>query len=113
MVLFVTLACVSMAFAEEAAVNETSAEVSSDDVAAIDDVKTVPFMVRNQSCPVCGMIIPENRLGLITIVNQNKLYNLCSVGDKDVFLTDPDKYSQIADDEMANTTGMVQSAPVE
>ena len=43
------------------------------------------------------MEIPAADLGKYTVEYKGRIYNVCSPSDKDMFLTQPDRYSQIAD----------------
>ncbi len=113
-------ALITMSFANVLVAEEPKAEggpsaieSSASDGAIVEDTEADAFLVRNKVCPYCGMQIPAEKLGQVTVVYQNKRYNVCSVEDRDGFLTDPDKYSKIADDEMAGAANIYQPAPVE
>ena len=63
---------------------------------------TKPTDVNNKFCPVSGEKIKVDDMGgPVTMEHNGKLYHLCcSMCIKD-FKKDPDKYSKIADDEVA------------
>ena len=58
--------------------------------------------VGNKLCPVSGEKVGE--MGeVITIEHNGKIYNLCCPMCKKDFMKDPDKYTKIAEDEVAKS----------
>jgi YHS domain-containing protein len=60
--------------------------------------------VGNKRCPVMGAEIPEG--SNITYEYKGRIYSFCCAGCPDVFKSDPEKYSKIADDEVAAAQGL-------
>jgi YHS domain-containing protein len=73
------------------------AEDTASTGAAVEQSQVPAVAVGNTRCPVCGMEIAAEELGKYTAEYNGKSYNVCSPSDKDMFLSQPDRYSKIAD----------------
>jgi len=63
----------------------------------VDQSSSQPVAVDNKHCPVSGGEV--GKMGApITIEYKGKVYNLCCPGCKSTFMSDPEKYSKIAED---------------
>jgi YHS domain-containing protein len=83
-ILGVILVAVSPAFAQES----SSAQQSV----------LQPVTVGNKHCPVTGEEV--GKMGPpLTFEYKGKVYNICCPGCKNTFLSDPEKYSKIAEDD--------------
>ena len=70
-------------------------------VATEDDIKVLPN-VGNKLCPVSGNPVDDGTMGeAVKYVYNGKIYNLCCEMCMKDFKKDPEKYSKIAEDEVA------------
>ena len=81
-----------LALAEDMAVNAVAAPAQ-----VVEQAKAAPVVVGNTKCPVCSMEIPAADLGKYTVEYNGKVYNVCSPSDKDMFLSQLDRYGKIAE----------------
>jgi YHS domain-containing protein len=100
-----TLALTGIVSAEEMAVKDAVVPVVEKAAApaveaAVPAVVPAAVVVGNTVCPVCGMEIPADQLGKTMVDINGKVFNVCSVGDKDKALIEPDKYLKIAEDSV-------------
>ena len=70
-------------------------------IATEEDAKALPN-IGNKICPVSGNKVDDGKMGeAVLFVYNGKIYNLCcSMCVKD-FKKDPEKYSKVAEDEVA------------
>ncbi len=73
---------------------------AQDSASALQGQAVKPVMVGNKICPVMGGKIAEGTN--ITYEYKEKIYSFCCGGCPDIFKNDPEKYSKIADDEVAS-----------
>jgi len=64
-----------------------------------DTTEAAPVEVGNTVCPVCDTAITGTEK--YTVVQNGKIYNLCSENCKESFLTDPDTYAALAEAQVA------------
>jgi YHS domain-containing protein len=81
--------------------------------AAVEKQAVKPVPVGNKICPVSGeKITIESSMAPVTYEYKGKVYNLCCSGCVKAFAKDPEKYSKIADDEVANSQKQVTDKPM-
>ncbi len=75
-------------------------KTNADEKAAAVQTEEKPVNVGNKICPVSGEKVGE--MGeVITFEYNGKVYNMCCAMCAKDFKKDPEKYSKIADDEVA------------
>lgn len=80
-------------------------------MAAEASVKAVN--VGNKTCPVSGREIgPDSGMAPATYTYKGKVYNLCCGGCISLFKADPEKYSQIADQAVAQSKEAMKDMPM-
>ncbi len=87
-----------LAFAQETAAKEAAVAAPAVENAV---VVAAPVVVGNKVCPVTGKVIDVDTLGQNTVEYNGKVYNLCCPGCKEQFLADGEKFSKIAEAEVA------------
>ncbi|MBF0331478.1 MAG: YHS domain-containing protein [Candidatus Omnitrophica bacterium] len=76
-------------------------------------VKGQAVQVGNKICPVSGEKVDANSgMGAVTYEYKGKVYNLCCQGCVSMFQQDPDKYSAIADQEVAAHKDQMKDMPM-
>jgi len=87
----------AFSFSGLALAQDTAGSTAAAPDQAVEQAKTPAVAVGNTRCPVCGMDIPAEELGKYTAEYNGKSYNVCSPSDRDMFLSQPERYSKIAD----------------
>lgn len=81
--------------------------------AEIAAVAAAPVVVGNKVCPVSGQVIPADALGTSTVEYNGKVYNLCCPDCKEKFLAEADKFTQVAEAEVAAAAAAVTGEAVQ
>ena len=105
--LVMALGLVSVAHAEMENMNAMmNAEQPAPSAEAVSANAQAPVVVGNKICPVSHEEVGKGGMKPYQVTHNGKVYNLCcSMCEKD-FNKDPEKYTKIMDEEVANAKGM-------